>query len=250
MSELLDRALREMGPLGNGRATGTGSRAPAVTEHTPVVEQRAPMAMPHAPAAESSHPAAGNDARIGSAELPPVLRRAYNEISGMLQTLRSSRDALEQATTEKLHRTSAKLEEVTSATEVAATGLLDGLDRALNMVDDLDELDRSDDDQAAGIRARLRDELFQSINYLQFQDITTQQLNYASSILLDMEQRLAEIAETFDPSSVEVPDPASVNAALDQPAMASALVTFDPDASHCDAERRQALVDEILLRMD
>lgn len=218
MSDLLDRALQEMGP---------------------------PLP---APGAESPAPVAENEpsSPVGNAEIPPVLLRAYNEISGMLGTLRCSRDALEQATTERLHNTSAKLVEVTSATEVATTGLLDGLDRAINMVDELDELDGSGDERAAGTRTRLRDELFQSINFLQFQDITTQQLNYASSVLQDMEQRLAEIANSFDPSSVEVPELMAIHAGPPgQPA-----VSFDPDASLCDAERRQALVDDILMRMD
>lgn len=181
-------------------------------------------------------------------ELPPVVRRAYDQISSMLHILRNSRDALEQATTEKLHLTSAKLEEVTSATEVAATGLLDALDRALGMVDELDELDVSGSERAAATRSSLRDELFQSINHLQFQDITTQQLNYASSILVEVERRLVEIARSFDPRSLDVPD-------LSPEGDASATVpggpvAFDPDASFCNAEHRQAVADQILLRRD
>jgi len=165
----------------------------------------------------------------------------------MLRILRNSRDALEQTTTEKLHLTSAKLEEVTSATEVAATGLLDGLDRALGLVDELDDLDTSGNERAVDTRSRLRDELFQSINYLQFQDITTQQLNYASSVLLDIEHRLAEIVESFDPRSIAVPGLTSESDA--PPAESAGLITFDPDASLCNAEHRQAIADEILMRM-
>ncbi len=181
-------------------------------------------------------------------ELPPMVRRAYDEIASMLRILRSSRDALEQTTTEKLHLTSAKIEEVTSATEVAATGMLDGLDRALGLVDQLEELDESGNARATETRSQLRDELFQSINHLQFQDITTQQLNYASSILMEVERRLAEIARSFDPRSVDVP---GLSPETSAPSIEPVgIATFDPNASLRDAERRQAIADEILLRFD
>lgn len=187
-------------------------------------------------------------------ELPPVLCHAYREISAMLRILRNSRDTLEQATTEKLHLTSAKLEEVSSATEVAATGMLDGLDRALGLVDELDELDASGNARAAETRSRLRDELFQSINHLQFQDITTQQLNYASNVLLDIEHRLAEIVKNLDPGSIALPEAFSntdVQSNDDIMTLESAgIMTFDPDASLCDAERRQAIADAIFARLD
>jgi hypothetical protein len=67
---------------------------------------------------------------LGLAALPLILTRANEEIQAVLASLRDSRTALEAATVEKLQHTSAKLQEVTSATEVAATDILDGLDRA------------------------------------------------------------------------------------------------------------------------
>jgi hypothetical protein len=70
---------------------------------------------------------------------------------------------------------------------------------------------------------------------LQFQDITTQQLSYAASVLTDMENRLLSIAKLFDPAS------ALVRAASDMPDP----LTFDPNATVKHAEQRQALADEI-----
>jgi hypothetical protein len=186
-------------------------------------------------------PHAGSHAPGAIADLPAMLLRAYSEICGVLQSLRSSRDALEQATIEKLHHTNAKLHEVSSATEVAATGMLDGLDRALAMVDELDTLDSSGDARAAEVRGQLRDELFQAISGLQFQDITTQQLNYASSVLVDMEQRLAEVAKAFDPSTAGIAVPSS---------RPTAPAAFDPGASLDGADERQALVDQIFKAID
>ncbi len=176
-------------------------------------------------------------------DLPSMLLRAYTEINSVLQNLRRSRDVLQQTTLEKIHHTNDKLREVSSATEVAATDMLDGLDRALAMIDDLDATvgDPDSSGHAVEVRSNLRNELFSLMNCLQFQDITTQQLNYASSVLVEMEERLAEIANIFDPDRLGLRD-----VMLDL--TAPGPVAFDPAATTADAEERQALVDAIFTK--
>jgi hypothetical protein len=173
---------------------------------------------------------------LGLNEIPELLLRAYGELNSVLDSLRHSRDLLEKTATENLHVTHAKLKEVTSATEVAATDILDGLDRALALVDRLDT--ESEGSAAEETRGELRDEIFQVMGHLQFQDITSQQLSYASSVLVEMERRLAELTNLFDPTFFGV-QPLEVNEA-NAPAR-----TFDPAATTSDAEQRQALVDQI-----
>ena len=173
---------------------------------------------------------------VGLAALPFILERANQEIQSVLANLRDSRDALETATVEKLQHTNEKLKEVTSATEVAATDILDALDRAQNMVDDLEAADADGDKaKAQTTRDLLREEIFGMMGALQFQDITTQQLTYAASVLGDMESRLLQIAKLFDPATV------MVRVATDGPDPR----TFDPRATTRNAEQRQALADEI-----
>jgi len=175
---------------------------------------------------------------VGLAALPFILERANAEIQGVLANLRDSRTALETATVEKLQHTSSKLKEVTSATEVAATDILDALDRTQTMVDDLETADQTGDkDKAQQVRDRMREEIFGMMGALQFQDITTQQLAYAASVLSDMEARLLQIAKLFDPAA------AMVQAATGAPDPR----TFDPHATTQHAEVRQALADEIFL---
>jgi chemotaxis regulatin CheY-phosphate phosphatase CheZ len=173
---------------------------------------------------------------LGLAALPLILERANDEIQGVLASLRDSRTALESATVEKIQHTSEKLREVTSATEVATTDMLDALDRAQGMVDALDAADAAGDRACAqAMRDSLRQEIFGMMGCLQFQDITTQQLSYAASVLTDMEDRLLQIAKLFDPATAMAravsvgPDPR----------------TFDPHASTQHAEQRQALADQI-----
>lgn len=177
--------------------------------------------------------------QLGLMDIPNLLLKAYTEINSVLTNLRHSRDVLQQSTLDKLQHTNDKLREVSSATEVAATDMLDGLDRALALVDRLEvptsEAGASDEDE---VRATLRNELFSLMNCLQFQDITTQQLNYASSVLVEMESRLTELARFFDPKCLGLTP-------MIQAESASPQVAFDPAATTADSEKRQALVDEI-----
>ena len=175
-------------------------------------------------------------AGVGLTALPLILTRANQEIQAVLASLRDSRSALEAATVEKLQHTSAKLREVTSATEVAATDILDGLDRAQTLVDRLDDADAANDrDRGRETREQLRQELFGMMGCLQFQDIANQQLAYAATVLGDMEQRLQQIAKLFDPAT-HFPPPAFG---------APDPRTFDPAATAQNPEARQALADSI-----
>jgi hypothetical protein len=180
---------------------------------------------------------------LGLLGLSDLMARGYAEILGVLDSLRQSRNLLERATVDKLQHTHDKLREVSSATETAATDILNGLDRANVMIDDLDAIavERGDDDKSAQIRTALRDELFALMGHMQFQDITSQQLNYASAVLTEMEQRLAAIARVFEPGSLgDEPPP-------DQPAVVDETPrNYDPEASTKNREERQAIADSII----
>lgn len=177
---------------------------------------------------------------ISLAELPNILEQANAQILNVLARLRESRAALQTTALEKLATTHEKIREVTSATEDAAINIMDACDRATQMVDELDAIDAAespDRAQASTIRGNLRDELFLMMGALQFQDITSQQLAHASSVLVEMEQRLLDVARLFDHNV----DSAVVLGKTDVPDSQ----TYDPNATTRDAEGRQALADQI-----
>ena len=177
---------------------------------------------------------------ISLAELPNILEQANAQILNVLARLRESRAALQTTALEKLATTHEKIREVTSATEDAAINIMDACDRATQMVDDLDAIDAAeahDREKASSIRGNLRDELFLMMGALQFQDITSQQLAHASSVLVEMEQRLLDVARLFDHNV----DSAVVLGKSDAPDSQ----TYDPNATIRDAEGRQALADQI-----
>jgi chemotaxis regulatin CheY-phosphate phosphatase CheZ len=176
----------------------------------------------------------------GLSELVKVLVTTYSEIMEVIESLRSSRGLLEKASMERLKNTHTKLAEVSSATEVAATGMLDSVDRALDLVDDLDSM--TDESASTATRAELRDELHQIMDLLQFQDITAQQLGYASSVLFDIEQRMVQLARLFDAGiGLAGLDHAPAVEISDE----HVKETCDPEASTLNAEGRQAVADEI-----
>jgi hypothetical protein len=176
--------------------------------------------------------ARGEPSSIGLLGLSRILARAYAEITSVLHNLRESRAMLEDAAVERLQHTHDKLREVSSATEMAATDILNRLETAVGLVDEIESADSPRRTEAA---ATLRDELFAIMGAMQFQDITAQQLNYASSVLVEMEHRMAQLARIFDPAAFGV-----VGGTPTAPTGA-----FDPAASTENAEVRQAVADAI-----
>jgi chemotaxis regulatin CheY-phosphate phosphatase CheZ len=178
----------------------------------------------------------------GLPTLPQTLLRAYGEITGILTRLSESRVLLEQAAVDRLVHMNDKLKEVSNATETAATDIMNGLDRSAAMMDELDALAElpESSERAAAIRANVRDELLGLMVHLQFQDITSQQLAFASSVIVEIERRLAAIVKLFDSDGMDIVVPAP-------PPVSSGPVTFDPNATMSNATDRQSLADEIFL---
>ncbi len=216
---LVDSAILEMGEL-------DGEERPALTQQ---------LRIDLVPPAEES---------VGFAGLADVLAQGYTEIVGVLHALRQGRVQLERAAVEKTHPSHDRLLAVSSATETAATDILNGLERANALVDDLDAYageHGEPGDRGRSLRTSLRDELFAVIGHMQFQDITSQQLVYASAVLTDMEARLAHLARICDPAVYGITLPANAPA---QPPVAP--VPVDPNASTQNRAERQAVADAIV----
>jgi hypothetical protein len=201
---------------------------------------------------ESSTSTAAAAAAIGATDrvlplLPALFVRAMGEVHAMLASIRTGREHIRAATTERLAHTNEKLDEVSSATGKAALDIMDALDRAIAKVDELEtEEVLADADKGTAIRGDLRDELFAVMGHMQFQDITSQQIMHVQSLLADMETRLGDIANLFDHQAgdaVEPPPPPVVASRTEKDAH-----SFDPNATLADAETRQALADSLVER--
>lgn len=171
-----------------------------------------------------------------------VLEKTMTEVHAILTSLRAGRAHLRQAASDHLTRTSEKLDEVNSATAIAALDIMDTLERAAARVDELDQEDvQADPTRGAAIRQDLRDDLFGIMGRMQFQDITTQQIMHVQSQLAEMEARLEDVASLFEPTENGSTRPLS-------PLPTGDASTFDPNATLLDAEGRQALADSLTNR--
>jgi hypothetical protein len=169
--------------------------------------------------------------------LQDLLERSYRVISRMTDSVREGRELIQSTAVEKLHATDEKLQEVSTATEVAATDLLDGLDHSLELLRQLEEEELKG--RPSRLTESLREEIFTLIGHLQFQDIISQQLACASNILREMEGHLGEFFALFEPGPPEKARPRSLHTR-------ATPLAFDPGATTRGVEHRQALVDEVM----
>lgn len=113
-----------------------------------------------------------------------------------------------------------KLDKVTSATEMAATEVMDIVDNVINRLNTMNSAIDELDTIAAGpittegitqktslIRDEVngcQDDLFMIMNALQFQDITTQQINSINSTIETVQTKLGELLKGFEEEGVDL----------------------------------------------
>jgi hypothetical protein len=176
------------------------------------------------------------------ASLPNILMRTSQEITAVLNSLYRSRVLLEQAAVPRLQRTHVRLKEVTQATESATHDMLDKLDRASLLIDEIGVRITTgipaSDKEALQLHADLREEAHRLVMCLQFQDIVTQQIGYATHVLEETERRMTQLASqfkttVFGQAELEIADDGEWSA------------HFDPDATTTCPHERQAIADDV-----
>lgn len=167
-----------------------------------------------------------------------LMQRANRDIACVLRVLHSGHAALGEVPLSEIRDATDKLTEVSTATESAATCILDGIDRARGLLDTLDRLaEEPTVDGAieeAMVRARVREELFQMMGALQFQDITSQQLGHAAQMLGDVAQRVHATTTLLGGSCAEA-----------EAVVAAGSPVFSESASIRDVGQRQAAADAL-----
>jgi chemotaxis regulatin CheY-phosphate phosphatase CheZ len=143
-----------------------------------------------------------------------------------------------------------KLGKVTSATEMAATEVMDIVDNVIQKLnsmgqslEDIEKICESSalstqikektDEVRAGIDGSQED-LFSIMNALQFQDITTQQINSISDTITNVQIRLGDLLKGFEDDGITIKE--------------LKKVSFDPNAEFDfdSSAKSQKVADEIL----
>lgn len=174
-------------------------------------------------------------------ELPAVLLRAHAEITAILGGIRLTREAIEAHAVERIRETQHRLSDVTSTTESATLELMNGLDRSLELINQLEQ--QADGKASAGGFQDLRGQVSALYNHLQFQDITSQQLQGVTQSLRELEVRVGAVAALFDravgAASRAGPTPVTPAAT----AAGSAMLPYNPDATMKRTGADQSSVD-------
>ncbi len=128
----------------------------------------------------------------------------YELIQVVINSIHSSRNELKKSVDGLLKKTGVQLKKITTTTEEATNKILDvaeGLDaEQLIIIEKLESLKNKDTDQDATIDEiktmiyKNQDAAFTIIDYLQFQDITAQQISGAYSLLSDTEKTLMYVS--------------------------------------------------------
>jgi uncharacterized phage infection (PIP) family protein YhgE len=140
----------------------------------------------------------------GFAALSHALLQAYTDTAVLVARLGEGVGMLDTSGIDKLQQMHGRLNEVSSVTETATTDILDGLSRAVVLVERLDAVSSLPDRQRHEMAASLREELSALSNHLQFQDITSQQLLHVAALLADMRARLSRATPALGSSSAGV----------------------------------------------
>jgi hypothetical protein len=173
----------------------------------------------------------------GFAQLSDMLLTAYTESLSIAERMNEGHAVLEHATIDRLHRMHGKIGEVSSATEVAANDILDGLNRGVELVERMLAGECTSPEHGAELLGTLRDELYGVMVHLQFQDITSQQLAYVSSLLIETGERMNGLTQLVARYAVDAsPGPIASEPTHD---------TFDPDATTADPTARQSIADAV-----
>ena len=174
--------------------------------------------------------------------------------------LKKTRKELKKSSNKLLTQASEQLDKVTESTQKVA-------DSVMNRIDNISEKQNGVFEQLNAIREKIKAlncedtarsvtgftnqievleneiqmEAFEIMNDMQFQDITSQQIQQASNLIGEAENKLLDFGQILAVFSGEKGK---------QPQSHSNGLVFDPQATLEDREKRQALADEITTKFD
>lgn len=106
---------------------------------------------------------------------------------------------LDAAGSEALGETPRYLRDASLKADAATVGILDGLARAVALVDSVDGRLGASDVKRHEIAASIREELNGIADHLHFQDLATQQLSDIEALFADMRRRITGVISIFTP---------------------------------------------------
>jgi hypothetical protein len=188
--------------------------------------------------------------------LPNVINRSYELIQNVINSIHSSRTELRKSVDGLIKKTGMQLQKVTSTTEEATNKILDVAERLdeeqtliIGMIDSLENMVKDGhgaDDLFTELRAKIyqnQEAAFTIMDYLQFQDITAQQIAGAYSLLSDTERTLIHVSDLLRNFDMDHDGSEMGNLTMDEKA-------FNADASFADKKTVQDAIDSLFENKD
>jgi len=182
--------------------------------------------------------------------LEEKVKLTHTLVQGIINSIHSSRKELKQSVDGLLKKTGSQLEKITATTEEATQKIMDvatKLDSDQNdIIKILEELQSIDSKEEMKTKIDIikemifgnQDSAFMIINYLQFQDITAQQIAGAYSLLSDTEKTLLYVSNLLKEFDMGDNSPEFLLQDLDKNA-------FNADAVFNDKAGIQHVIDDI-----
>ena len=163
----------------------------------------------------------------------PYLENILKFVHTILPTI-NAMDEFIPDTTDKLPQAAKNLKKVTEATELATTEIMDLVEGVMNKLNQISSRDDSKE-EIKNLVAESNDDLFNILNALQFQDITSQQIESIKSIIASVNNDMKKLISEFHDLKVE-------NIEIDEKTFDTKAV-FDREV----AEKRQKEADKVFI---
>lgn len=176
------------------------------------------------------------------------VNQAFEHLKRVISTIRDGRSQWEEKNEGLIQQTGKQLHKVTETTETATHQILDAVEKVMATQSDnsqrvseiLSATDTNSEsvvnilkELAGSIEAEQAD-TFQIMDYLQFQDITAQQIERAYKLLTEAEQNLVEVAMSFKPIVLN-----------DLDGDKKRSMAYDPDAEYVPSDDKQSQIDAL-----
>lgn len=170
--------------------------------------------------------------------LPTLLVHARAELRDVLDGLQVSREELRSRVVDRLRASHGIVGEVNATAESATMALLNALDGALQSVSGMKGLEG---DAVEAARAKLEEEISAMYAHLQFQDITSQQLQGVAANLANVQEQIDAVARLFEQRAAAHDAPRA-----DAAGEPSQHLAFNPQASFQVSAETRRVVEETL----
>ncbi len=179
------------------------------------------------------------------------INHSYELIQMVIQSIHTSRSELKKSVDGLIKKTGMQLQKVTSTTEEATNKILDVAEKLdedqMKIIDAIDSLEQETDsgekrsEKFEDLRQKIyqnQESAFTIMDYLQFQDITAQQIAGAYALLSDTEKTLLYVSETLKRLDTTFDLNEDMGNNIDKN-------SFNADASYADKASIQSAIDNL-----